>query len=152
MTTDYAALGQKIGELVQSKNAAYGDSFANSGKILAILYPNGVAPSQYSDMLTVVRILDKLARIATRKDAFGESPFRDIAGYGILGVAKDQAVYEAAEEAFVPDDPICLECGVGVIPANRTMYCSDACFLKVYPNEFAHAERWTKGEGRHSNK
>ena len=153
--TDYAALGQKIGELVQSKNAAYGDSFSNSGKILAILYPNGVKPEQYTDMLTVVRILDKLARVATRKDAFGESPFKDIAGYGILGYAKDGELGgDGARDLkhTMPDDPICLECGVGVIPANRTMYCSDACFLKVYPNEFAHAERWTKGEGRHSNK
>ena len=38
-------------------------------------------------MLAVVRIVDKLFRIATDKDAFGESPFKDIAGYGILGVA-----------------------------------------------------------------
>lgn len=89
--TDYQELGREMGELVQAKNSAYGDSFSNSGRILAILYPNGVAPEQYGDMLTVVRILDKLARIATRKDAFGESPFRDIAGYGLLGLAKDSA-------------------------------------------------------------
>jgi hypothetical protein len=37
----------------------------------------------------LVRIFDKQMRIATRKDYAGESPYRDIAGYGILGAAKD---------------------------------------------------------------
>lgn len=41
-------------------------------------------------MLCLVRILDKMFRIATDKDALGESPYRDIAGYGILGAVKDQ--------------------------------------------------------------
>jgi hypothetical protein len=83
-------IGKEIGEICQAKNKAYGDSFAKTGAILKALYPNGVGPSQYGDMLAIVRILDKLFRIATRKDAFGESPFSDIAGYGILGVLNDQ--------------------------------------------------------------
>jgi cell division protein FtsB len=29
-----------------------------------------------------------MMRIATDKDAFGESPFQDIAGYGLLGLQK----------------------------------------------------------------
>jgi hypothetical protein len=33
----------------------------------------------------VVRILDKLFRIANDKSAFNEDPWQDIAGYGILG-------------------------------------------------------------------
>ncbi len=40
-------------------------------------------------MLAITRIIDKLFRIATKKDAFGESPFKDIAGYGILGISND---------------------------------------------------------------
>lgn len=36
-------------------------------------------------VLITVRIFDKLKRIATDRDALGESPYRDIAGYGILG-------------------------------------------------------------------
>ena len=59
-------------------------------KILKILYPDGIEPSQYRDMLAITRIIDKLFRIATDKDALGENPFKDIAGYGILGVANDQ--------------------------------------------------------------
>ncbi len=83
----YKQIGSEIGELVDEKNAAYGSSFAESYKILSVLYPNGIKPEQYMDALAITRVIDKLFRIATNKDAFGESPWRDIAGYAILGVA-----------------------------------------------------------------
>jgi len=85
MTGRYEGVGKKIGKLVDEKNEAYGDSFNQSGKILEVLYPEGVTPNQYRDMLAVVRVIDKLFRIANKKDAFGESPWRDIAGYALLG-------------------------------------------------------------------
>jgi hypothetical protein len=80
----------KIGELVEEKNAAYGDSFAKSEEIMKILFPDGVPVDQYRDLLAVTRILDKLFRIATNKDAFSEDPWRDIAGYAILAVANHE--------------------------------------------------------------
>ena len=83
-------IGQEIGDITAQKNEAYGSSYDQSGRILAILYPGGVQPEQYQDMLAVVRVIDKLFRIATRKDAFGESPWRDVAGYGVLGCAADE--------------------------------------------------------------
>ena len=86
----YKELGSEIGELVDEKNQAYGNSFNKAGDILRIFYPNGIEPEQYSDMLAIVRIIDKQFRIATRKDAFGESPYKDIAGYGLLGAMKDR--------------------------------------------------------------
>ena len=79
-------IGTNIGKLVDQKNAAYGSSFKKSEQILKVLYPEGIKPEQYGDMLAITRIVDKLFRIATKKDAFGENPFKDIAGYGILGV------------------------------------------------------------------
>jgi len=82
-------LGTEIGRLVDEKNRAYGDSFARAGNVLRELYTAGVAPDQYDDMLAVVRIIDKLFRIATDRDALGESPFRDIAGYGLLGAGRE---------------------------------------------------------------
>lgn len=85
---DYVKLAMEIGELVQTKQAAYGDSFGKSGEVLRTLYPNGVAVSQYTDMLAICRIVDKLFRIATDKDALGESPWRDVAGYALLSVAR----------------------------------------------------------------
>lgn len=88
----FEAIGREIGALVNEKNAAYGDSFAKCGEFLRLLYPAGIRPEQYIDALCLVRIFDKQMRIATKKDAFGESPYRDIVGYGLLGVAMDEAV------------------------------------------------------------
>jgi hypothetical protein len=86
---DFNTTAAEIGALVTAKNEAYGDSFAKCGEFLRLLYPEGITPPQYDDALAMVRIFDKQMRIATRKDAFGESPYRDIAGYGILGAVKD---------------------------------------------------------------
>lgn len=84
MDGKYQEIGMKIGALVDQKNKAYGDAFNKSNEFLKILYPNGVRPEQYGDMLAIVRVFDKLMRIATDKDALGESPWNDIAGYGVL--------------------------------------------------------------------
>ena len=80
---------ETVGTLVSQKNQAYGDAFSQAGDVIRILYPNGVRPEQYVDLLVTVRIVDKLFRIANRKDAFGESPWQDIAGYGLLMTAYD---------------------------------------------------------------
>ena len=85
---DFESIGSALGRLVAEKQAAYGDSFGKSGSVMRILYPAGIAPEQLEDSLTVVRIIDKLFRIATARDALGESPFKDIAGYGMLGQAR----------------------------------------------------------------
>ena len=85
----YKQIGEEIGSLVDEKNAAYGSSFAESYKILSVLYPNGIQPEQYTDALAIIRVIDKLFRLANKKDAFGESPWKDIAGYAILGVANN---------------------------------------------------------------
>ena len=85
----YKEIGEEIGRLVQEKNEAYGDSFGQACRILEVLYPNGIQPAQYRDALAITRVIDKLFRLANKKDAFGESPWRDICGYAILGVAND---------------------------------------------------------------
>lgn len=90
----YEALGAEIGRLVEKKQAAYGDSFGKSGQVMALLYPDGIPPSKADDALTVVRVIDKLFRIATDRDALGESPWRDIAGYALLSVARAECAKE----------------------------------------------------------
>ncbi|MEW6542444.1 MAG: hypothetical protein AB1411_02410 [Nitrospirota bacterium] len=85
-----AQLGTDLGQLVTQKNQAYGNSWAKTGEFLKLLFPEGIRPEQYTDALLLVRIFDKQMRIATRKGAFAESPFQDIAGYGLLGMFKDQ--------------------------------------------------------------
>ena len=86
MSKNYESIGSQIGKLVQEKNEADGDSFGQACKILEVLYPNGISPAQYRDALAITRVIDKLFRLANKKDAFGESPWRDICGYAILGV------------------------------------------------------------------
>lgn len=88
MVLSYKELGSAIGELVETKQAAYGDSFGKSGEVLQILYPNGIAVTEFDDALTIVRMIDKLFRIATDRDALGESPYRDIAGYALLAIQR----------------------------------------------------------------
>lgn len=87
----FVALAREVGQLVEEKQAAYGDSFGKAGAVMRILYPEGIAPEQMDDALAVVRVVDKLFRVATDRDALGESPWRDIAGYGLLGAARVEA-------------------------------------------------------------
>jgi len=82
----FPQIGAGIGDLVEAKNAAYGSSFAVAGDFLRLLFPAGVPADRFDDALLLVRIFDKQMRIAIDQDAFGESPYQDIAGYGILGV------------------------------------------------------------------
>lgn len=86
----FAELGKEIGALVDAKNAAYGDSYAKCGEFLTLLYPNGIAPAEYGNALAIVRVFDKLMRLATDPTAFEESPWKDIAGYALLGASLDE--------------------------------------------------------------
>lgn len=90
MRRDYENIGKEVGELVERKQAAYGDSFGKSGDVMRALYPNGIKNDQMDDALTIVRIVDNIFRIATKKDALGESPYRDIAGYALLAIGRDE--------------------------------------------------------------
>ncbi len=80
----YEAIGGALGCLVDKKQKAYGRSFDHAAQHLAIRYPNGIRVDQYDNVLAMVRIDDKLSRIATSKNAFGEDPWQDIAGYALL--------------------------------------------------------------------
>jgi hypothetical protein len=82
----FAQIGQDIGQLVGEKQAAYGDAVSRTEKILRVLFPSGIPESQFSDALLLIRVVDKLCRISTDKDALGESPWRDIAGYALLAL------------------------------------------------------------------
>lgn len=88
-------LGTSIGATLQQKNLAYGDSFSKTPAILEVLYPDGVKPSQYRNLLTLVRMLDKINRIAaqTGNSRDSEDPFTDLAGYAILA----QVLQESAK-------------------------------------------------------
>ncbi|MDQ5930370.1 MAG: hypothetical protein QG594_2158 [Bacteroidota bacterium] len=82
----YLEIATKIANLVKEKQIAYGDSFGKSGEVIKILFPAGIPVEKYNDMLTIVRILDKIFRICNKKDAFGENPYKDILGYCLLAI------------------------------------------------------------------
>ena len=84
----YASIGWKVGKLVFEKQEAYGDSFGRSGECLRQMFPEGVSPDQYTDILTIARILDKLFRIANDPEAFDENPYQDIVGYALLAMKR----------------------------------------------------------------
>lgn len=86
----YEIVAMEIAKMVAEKNIAYGDSFGNSAKLVKVLYPNGIKPEQYDDFLCLIRVIDKLFRIATRKRAFGESPWKDILGYSLLAIVSEE--------------------------------------------------------------
>ena len=82
----FSILGDQVGDLVNDKQRAYGDSFGRSGECLRQMFPEGIKPDQYDDLLTIARILDKLFRLANDPSAFDENPYRDIVGYALLGM------------------------------------------------------------------
>jgi hypothetical protein len=94
----YHAIAKGVADTVAIKNEKYGDSYHQSGGFLRLLYPDGVRPDQYGDMLATVRVFDKLKRIATDRDALGESPFHDIAGYCLLALSRDEQSNHQKEE------------------------------------------------------
>jgi hypothetical protein len=88
-TTQLQKMAKQIVKLLEEKEQAYGNAFDKTDQFLKLLYPEGVSVHQYSDMLFVVRIFDKMMRIANNKKAFNEEPFKDITGYGLLGWRKE---------------------------------------------------------------
>lgn len=99
----FEEIAEEIGKLVTEKNAAYGSAALKAATFLELLFPMGVNPTRYTDMLLLVRMFDKMMRIATRPTAFGESPYRDLAGYSLIGVTKDSLFEEGPVEPTCPD-------------------------------------------------
>jgi len=90
----YSDVGKEIGEMLEKKQDAYGDSFTTSPEIIKIWLrkyenPDGtytIPKSLVDEMLTIVRIVDKLSRVMSNPDGdkMGENPYKDIAGYCLL--------------------------------------------------------------------
>ena len=85
----YEDTAKAIGNLVAEKQLQYGDSFGNAGKVLKVLYPDGISFDQMEDALVVVRIVDKLFRVANNNMG-EEDAFQDITGYGLLAVVRNK--------------------------------------------------------------
>ena len=86
--SDFHKIASDIATLLEQKNLAYGDAFAKTTQILELLYPEGIKVDQYKDIHVIVRMLDKISRIARDNDPLGESPYQDLAGYCILALTQ----------------------------------------------------------------
>lgn len=107
-------LAAKIGETVAEKNAAYGDSYQVAGRIMQLLFPDGISVEQIPVALVLVRMLDKFVRIANGDAKYGgEDPALDIAGYGLLlhelitSLQKRKAA--GVSQGAPPDEPLLVE-------------------------------------------
>jgi len=87
----FREIGTEIGSIVDEKNKAYGSAVEKTEQFLRLLYPEGIRPEQYRNALALVRDFDKSVRISTNNDPFGEDPWADKAGYGILMVGVNRA-------------------------------------------------------------
>lgn len=94
---DYHVIAEGLAQLICDKQQAYGDSFTKAEEIIKVLYPGGIPESKYKDALTVIRVLDKLFRIATANDTFKEDPWLDIAGYALLSLGRIQLEQKEVE-------------------------------------------------------
>lgn len=90
----YREMGASVGAIVDAKALAYGDAFDKAGDFLRILYPNGMNPEDYNGALCIVRMFDKLMRIANAgggADPMAENPWADIAGYALLALGQRES-------------------------------------------------------------
>jgi len=92
----YEKLGLELGKLVDEKQMAYGDAVTVCQKVLEVhlerYYDSSggfyrISPALLEHIIRQVRIIDKQCRIFSNPegDLMGESPYMDIAGYGLLG-------------------------------------------------------------------
>ena len=81
---EFLDIASEIGNLLADKNRQYGDAYARMAHVLPIFYPQGVPPEQLLDAVFILRIVDKLMRVASAQGDDIEDPVKDIAGYAIL--------------------------------------------------------------------
>ena len=86
--TRFHEIATDLADLLDRKREAYGNNLQAAPVILEQLYPDGVKPSEYPTLLLVVRIIDKLSRLANGSGRFalGEDAWKDIAGYAMCAL------------------------------------------------------------------
>jgi hypothetical protein len=85
----YEAKGRDVGRLVDEKQRQYGDSFHKCGAYFRLLFPNGIKPEQYDEILALARDFDKSMRIASGNQG-NENAWKDKAGYALLAMHADE--------------------------------------------------------------
>jgi len=84
MGTVYEGLGAHVGAVVDRKNAEYGNSINDTAAFLTALFPQGIPVDAYNDVGLLVRLFDKMKRIANGNQG-EENAWKDLVGYALLG-------------------------------------------------------------------
>ena len=81
-----------IEELLEKKNHSYGNSVARSADMMRALFPCGMGIQVYHRVHFMIRIFDKLCRLASpnirREEAV--DAWKDIVGYGMLALRQEE--------------------------------------------------------------
>lgn len=77
-----------VANVLTEKNASYGDATTVTASIAKLLWSEGIPVSQLDEALVVIRMLDKLCRIAKGTKFANEDAWLDLAGYALLVLAK----------------------------------------------------------------
>lgn len=96
MTKTFEQMGQDIGAFTDTKQKAYGNSVDKAFELMKVFlreYRNKdntytIPESLLKHLLLQVRIIDKQNRLFSNPDGdlMGESPYKDITGYGMIGI------------------------------------------------------------------
>lgn len=91
MKKKYEEKALEIAKLVDAKNCAYGNSISKTASILEILYGDSIDKEKYKDLHYIIRIFDKISRLANGDEkAFNESPWEDICGYALNRIVSEK--------------------------------------------------------------
>lgn len=89
MTKDsqYHTIAEGVAELVLQKQKEYGNGVLRSNRMMLQLFPDGIPAAKYRDAFTLVRLMDKISKIAADENSATGEPWRDIAAYSLLTLA-----------------------------------------------------------------
>ncbi len=62
-------LVKKFGDVIDGKDRSNGDNSARVANMMRELYPDGIQPDQYDEVLGMARILDKLSSVTSQEGA-----------------------------------------------------------------------------------
>jgi hypothetical protein len=100
----FVEAGEVISSMLGDKRDSYGDNLIVSGQFLKLLYPEGIPANAYPEVLVIIRLFDKLMRIANQHRSpelwtEQETPWLDVAGYAIA-IMYDLARSSQLEEKY----------------------------------------------------
>ncbi len=89
MELELESISRDVVGVVKEKNREYGSAFQKVSEILTILFPNGIPTNKYHDVAILIRVLDKVCRIASANDKdVKKDAWLDLTGYGLLRLSE----------------------------------------------------------------